>query len=400
MKRIIASAGLLALGMAGVNAAVTATAPAEKPWSVSAALRGFYDDNYALAHDNKQDSFGLEINPTVGVNLQGQQTDFGAKYSYTLRDYFDRVGDNVDHTHEFAMWLMHQFTERYSVNLRDDLVYSQEPTLTSGGTGTVRSEGTVLRNEGQINFNTQLSRLFGLVTGYRNVLYDYKNPTYSALLDRLEHYANVDVTWQLTPQTMTLVGYQFGVIEYTGGDLGAYKSKYKDSRSHYAYLGLQHDFTPQFTASIRAGVQFIEYYNLPSGSGFSENDCNPYVKASLRYNYLPGSYIDTGFEHMRTQTDLMRPDGESSVFYLTLSHSITPKLIGSVTGLAQYTCYDAQAGQAGVSDWLYQVGLNLEYRFTPNFSANVAYNFDTVQSDAPNRGYNRNRAFVGATVSY
>jgi hypothetical protein len=53
MNRIIASAGLMAVGAAGVQAAnIADLRPSEtsKPWSVSASLRAFYDDNWNTAN--------------------------------------------------------------------------------------------------------------------------------------------------------------------------------------------------------------------------------------------------------------------------------------------------------------------------------------------------------------
>jgi predicted porin len=46
------------------------------------------------------------------------------------------------------------------------------------------------------------------------------------------------------------------------------------------------------------------------------------------------------------------------------------------------------------------VGLSLQYRFTPNFSAEVGYNYDNVKSDIADRGFDRNRVYVGVTGSY
>ncbi len=96
MKKIITSAGLMALGAAGVQAAVMGTGGYEpgfgapdmsRPWSVSASLRGFYDDNYLTAPDHqipgspisKQGSWGMTFNPSVSLAWSDGQTDMGAK---------------------------------------------------------------------------------------------------------------------------------------------------------------------------------------------------------------------------------------------------------------------------------------------------------------------------------
>ena len=51
MKRIVASVGLVALGASGLRADSDSdlTQNPNKPWSVSATLRGFYDDNINAA---------------------------------------------------------------------------------------------------------------------------------------------------------------------------------------------------------------------------------------------------------------------------------------------------------------------------------------------------------------
>ena len=54
MKRVVASAGIFAVGMAGLRGAnVTGLTPQEqgKWWIVSGSLRGFYDDNSLNAPD-------------------------------------------------------------------------------------------------------------------------------------------------------------------------------------------------------------------------------------------------------------------------------------------------------------------------------------------------------------
>ena len=80
MKKIIASAGLIALGTAGLQAAYVpglTSMETSKPWSVTASLRGFYDDNYLALPSSfvgKKDSFGVEIKPTFGLKLPRDQT--------------------------------------------------------------------------------------------------------------------------------------------------------------------------------------------------------------------------------------------------------------------------------------------------------------------------------------
>ena len=73
MKKVVASAGAFAVGMAGLQGAnVTGLTTQEqsKWWVVSGSLRGFYDDNSLNSPDAlAEPSPGFEIHPGVSLNF-------------------------------------------------------------------------------------------------------------------------------------------------------------------------------------------------------------------------------------------------------------------------------------------------------------------------------------------
>ena len=89
MKKLLTSAGLVAFSVSSIQAAYSPSLSdmeRSKPWSLSAALRGFYDDNYTTApNSTKRDSFGFEVSPSASLNLPLDQTFVGLKYEYSLR---------------------------------------------------------------------------------------------------------------------------------------------------------------------------------------------------------------------------------------------------------------------------------------------------------------------------
>ncbi len=192
MKKIIASAGLIAVGTAGLHAAGYAPGltqqEASKNWSVAASLQGFYDDNYASANANvigangqklKEGSGGIEFRPSVAYNLPLERTYIGLSYEYGLKYYFDRVGDDIDQSHTFDGVIDHRFSDRYRLRAEDNLVYSQEPQLTTGSVGagnyaTYRSNLDSFRNNPSLKFTAQLTELFSVDLGYQNWFIDYK----------------------------------------------------------------------------------------------------------------------------------------------------------------------------------------------------------------------------------
>src|SRR6478672_10255304 len=108
MKQLLAAVGLVAVGATALhgqsnptpNAALT---PQEqtKFWSVSAALRGFYDDNYTAIPKalGPLRSWGVEVSPSLSLNWAPAETLVGASYVYDLKWYENQ--NQTDQTHQF-----------------------------------------------------------------------------------------------------------------------------------------------------------------------------------------------------------------------------------------------------------------------------------------------------------
>ena len=141
MKKFFVSVGLAAAGSASLHAAYAPDGgDTSKDWSLSATLRGFYDDNYTTAHTGKQGSMAFEINPSFSLNVPLQQTEIGIRYNYGLYYYQKRASDGqnpIDQTHQLDLWLDHAFTPRWEARLEDTASVSQDPALTSTGTSTL-----------------------------------------------------------------------------------------------------------------------------------------------------------------------------------------------------------------------------------------------------------------------
>ena len=235
MNKFVASVGLVALSASALKgASIPGFDEGTKPWSVSATLRGFYDDNRATAPDSvlsKKDSFGFEISPSIGVVYPWEATTLTANYAYSYK-WYDRSlpggGGHSDSTHIFNLALDHTFNERYSLNARDSFVIGQEPdVLRTGNAFTTfqRISGNNLRNDGNINFRAQITPLLGTEIGYSNEYFDYDDeggdeivPSFSGLLDRIEHAIHLDSRWTVLPETVAVAGYQFRQVGYTAGE--------------------------------------------------------------------------------------------------------------------------------------------------------------------------------------
>ena len=398
-------------------------------WRVSGTLRGFYDDNFDTAPSGaKIGSYGFEVSPQLELNVPLQQTELGVRYIYGLYYYQRReeLSENpIDQSHQFDLWVDHAFTERWQGRVQDSFVVGQEPELIDpNGTSVPRRvEGNNISNTGTLTLNTIWTRLFSTVLGYQNSFYDYQNsggnylnPSLAGLLNRIEQSVWLNLQWQVRPETVVLIGGNFGLVNYTADEQIAisyplyvitgnpfYYSQDRDSRSYIGYVGVQHAFLPNLSVNAQGGFQYTETYNDP----LSSPSLAPYAVMSATYTYAPGSYAQIGFTESQNATDVIEPDTqgritqnqESSTLYGSINHKLTPKLLGSVIGRWQHSVFNQGLHNNQASDY-YNLGVNLSYSFNPHFSADVGYNLDDVVSQVPGDDYTRSRVYLGVSAAY
>lgn len=388
----------------------------EKIWSVSATLRGFYDDNYATAPSHPspgvvgpRSSLGFEVSPTASLNLAREATTVTASYTYSMRYFDDRVQDSADHSHLFQARLNHNFSPILRLEVNESFAIAQEPQLLDPVTltRTLRSEGNNMRNIAGFTLGADVTRLLGLEAGYNISYYDYKQTgpaSLSARLDRFEHVAFINSRWNVLPTTVAIFGYQFGVTDNTSKDSlvtpGAVSPTTRNNRSHYLYVGADHSFTPDLNGSIRLGGQYTEFPNALPGT--TKETYSPYADASLSYAYGKGSYVQLGVKHNRSTTDINTAlDQEATSVYASVNHRITGKLTANVLGQYQFSEFN-QGANNGQSDNYFTVGLNLAYEINQYLTAETGYNYDRLDSNVTsgNRSYTRNRVYIGLRASY
>jgi hypothetical protein len=227
MKKVIASASLLAFGAVGIQSAhADWAAGADKPWTVSGTLRGFYDDNINTQPDgpNRVDSFGFEVNPAVTVSINSGPTTITGSYNYSLNYYGARNGNKTDQAHDVELFVNHNFNDRYSASLTESFIDSQEPeVLGSNGGAPLRANGDNFHNNIDLKFRAQVTKLLGFDVGYANDYWDYTGslpvtvpgvPSYGASLNRMEQSFTLNSRWTIQPETVGIFGYQFNWTHY------------------------------------------------------------------------------------------------------------------------------------------------------------------------------------------
>ena len=441
MRKFFVSMGLAVAGTAGLHAAYApdlGPLASTKMWNVSATLRGFYDDNYDTANSglSPRGSYGFEVSPQLMLAVPLQQTELGLRNTYSMTYYQERdsLGQSpIDQSDQLDLWVDHAFTERWQAKVLDSFVVAQEPQLLnpngSGASLPFRVTGDNIVNNATINLNTDWTRLFSTSLTYHNSFYDYQNsdgtaanPSLAGLLNRIDQTVSLDFQWRFSAETMAFFGGSFEQVNYTGDEpivptitylvltpsphfvtVPGRSSDSRNNRQYTGYVGLEHNFLPNLNVSAKVGATYTEYYN----DSLSSPSVTPYVVLSAIYTYSPGSYLQIGLNQSQNATDVIQPDAtgkitqdqESTYLYGSINHQITPKLMGTLIGSWQYSTFQSGAYN-NMSDSYYGLGLNFSYAFTPHFSAEAGYNFDDVQSDIYQRGYTRNRVYIGVTAAY
>jgi len=420
MKNFIPSMSALSIGAASlaVTAALQASEGGAKPWTVRAGVSGFYNDNvYTRSDLPKVDSFGFEVTPGFSLNLpiNDGQTTLGLRYDYLLR-YFENREKSLDHNHVVDASLTHNFNSRYKINVFDSFAQAQEPQQLGAGAGGAgilfRAEGTNFRNIAGFDFTSELAENWSAVTGFRNNLFRFDDLAFAQSLDRVEYLPSVNVRYQVAPKSSVGLFYQYGITDYDGP--GSNVGFVRDVNSHFVAATIDHDFAANLTGSLRGGIQYNDFTDV---AGIKSRDgVSPYVDAQVSYGFLPGSSLTVGVRHQLTATDVgilgavggglfsdpIRGSSATSA-RLGVSHSFTPKLVGSINGLYQMGNFiGGGPGIDGKSDSYASGDVTLSYRITQNISTRVSYAHDRVDSDLVNdlREFARNRVFLGVNFTY
>jgi hypothetical protein len=430
MKRIVTTASMMVLGAASLHAVYApelSRLQSGKPWTVSAALRGFYDDNWncwpddqPLPEGTKRESWGFEARPYIGLNFPMEAGSVSLSYLNTSRYYEARAEDRWDFSHDFNLDFEHAFSPRYRLSVLDNVTIATEPTV-NGSAANVpfKTDQSYIRNLANIHFAGDLTRQTGFTVAYMNGFYDYsgKNPyslvDYSTSLNRLEHLIPVELNYQVQPTLLALIGYQFGLNNYTGdGQIDPANnpdlmSDDRDSMGHYVYAGMEYDITATLHTALRGGAQYSDYLNV-SGS----DQWTPYVDASLSYTYTAGSHLTFGYRQTMAATDVTASDGtrptldmETSVFYLLIQHQFTPKLNANLLTQYQYSTYHGGAYNND-PEQLLMLGLYFNYMLNQHLSLEAGYNYNLLLSDVQDEGgvslrnYDRNILYLGVRATY
>ena len=132
-----------------------------------------------------------------------------------------------------------------------------------------------------------------------------------------------------------------------------------------------------------------------------DDQTSPYVDARMEWGYDEGCKLVAGVSLVRGATDLQAADQEITSVYAQVLHKITPSIHGTLTG--RYQDSEISGGGAkldGKEESLLLLGGSLTYAIADNIWAELAYNYDELDSDISHRSFERNVVAVGIGTSF
>jgi len=85
--------------------------------------------------------------------------------------------------------------------------------------------------------------------------------------------------------------------------------------------------------------------------------------------------------------------------YVGIVHRLLPKLYGLVRGSWQGSEFNQGAFDTATDNY-YMADVNLTYEISRWIAAEAGYLYDKLDSDIPNRGFDRHRVYVGVRATY
>lgn len=399
MKNLIRAAGALSLGAASLALSNCALASegGEKPWTASASLRGFYDDNIFTSNAAEISSWGFDVSPSLTYGRTVDNTTFDIGYTYVARWFENRPGSSWDQNHNASFNLEHVFSPRVKTSVSDVFVSAQDPQQALIGQ-VLRAEGDNINNSAAANVSLAVSEQLDATLSYRNNFFDYSSPLFSNSLNRVEHLPTLEFNYLTTPSTSVGLGYQFGIFDYDFAGLS------RDYNSHVVYAGVRHNFTQSFFGSVNIGAQITDYDAAAS-------DTTPYLDGKLVYQYTTASEVVLNVRHTLNATDvfldgagnLLAANQQTTMFRVSWGHAFTAKIKGTLIGQFQNSEFNGGAADGG-SETFWTLGASASYALTPHLALDASYFRDSLNSDPTalgyDRGYERNRVFLGVRASF
>ena len=352
-----------------------------RPYHFTFSLNMGYDDNVYTTHSDKQGSAFTSGSIGASVKLSNGRTSLEAALSAGGSYYWDR-NDSFDPDVSLNLEFAHIFSPKLRLDVVTYLAYQAEPDFQIGF-GQNRRSGNYFYGNIGFSLAQTFTRRFSAVYGYAVSGVRYDEATIGNEQDRLEQTLSLQLRYLVQPTISLVAEYRYSLVTYDSAN--------RDSTSNYILGGVDFTLNRRLTASLRAGAQLRDSDDLGQAT-------SPFVESTITYKYGERSSVQWlnryGFEESDFGFGSTRKTYRTG---LTVNQRLASRL--TANGGVFFTTSDYSGGFSD-SEQTLDINVGLVYSVNRLLSLQTGYTFTKVYSNEVLREYDRNRIYLGATLSF
>ena len=260
------------------------------PFDFDLTVRGAYTDNRDSAPDGlEEDNIDVFVTPRVHALHENETTlvDFFYAPSWRWRDEPSVIQNENEWQHALGLNLDHQFSDRFEAKVRENLNFTDDPSVEVNGS-TLRRDSSFLLNRAGLSGIYRFDRRNSIEASGQYDVKRYDNSDVADQSDEDRASAALNYWRQISPQNAVFAEARGAMYQYSSvADVN------RDFDAVYGILGAERMFNPQTRGGLHAGVSSAEY-----DSEAIDSDTQPYGKAYLQSQLSPSTFLYTEASYM------------------------------------------------------------------------------------------------------
>lgn len=361
-----------------------------KAFTVRLGASIYHDSNIFGSSKNEVDSMVYSLSPSISYNGSvDDQTFVSAGYDLNIDHVSDRPTSKNLTSHSFNARWAHSFDQATNLDISDTYQISKNPQSLLSGL-PVQTDQSFKSNQFNLRYNTTLNEKTNFALKYRNTSLAYDLATLSALLDRMDNLAGVEISFAMLPETKIVGEYRYQDIAYDN------KGNLRDKRSNFLLAGVDYNPGKQITFSGRAGVEDRKRSGAPNSNA-------GYMELSTRYSYSENSFFSGGYVYtIEEPSDIENyTDTNVSRFFVNVQHKLSPLVTASSSLTWEPSKLQGRPGKhVDIDETTTRLGFALTWTPNKNWTVSATLDSDRISSDDVNREQNRDRFGVSARFTF
>jgi hypothetical protein len=365
------------------------------PLEITAGVDLGFDNNVfgsnATNGGNGRGSLSVGENLVLGYDRFAEPTEVHLIGVGRFTQYPDVGSDDKDLS--LTLGLTHNFSTRLSFRADVYAAYQTEPNFQSN-VGPVNVRANYLQTNNIFSLSYYWGPRLSSITSFtlQRIQYQQTNTTTTAVgiaQDRSQYTLGEGLHFSLTTRTKLVLQYNYFIV--------AYDSAPRDSTTHFALVGVDHNLTENLRINVLGGSSFRSFKD-------DGNTIDPYVAIDVNYRGSNHSLSWTTTYGVEQSTNSLAMGNTTFRTGLNANYRLTSRIGATATvyyfnsGNNQGSSRTTSAG-AGAQDGL-QFTLGLNYGINQHWAVNANTVYSAQFSSGNTGGYSRNHYFAGVTYHY